>query len=34
MLHVSGEEFDVDAFLAQSTLRPYQVYHRGEQRRG
>jgi hypothetical protein len=30
VLHVSGDEFRVDAFLADSNLRPYQVYHRGD----
>jgi len=33
VLHVRGEEFDVDAFLAESTLRPYQVHRRGDPRR-
>ena len=33
VLHVSGEDFDVDAFLARSTLRPYQTHRRGEPRR-
>jgi hypothetical protein len=32
VLHVSGEDFDVDAYLAESTLRPYDVHHRGDQR--
>jgi hypothetical protein len=30
VLHVRGEDFDADAFLAGSTLRPYRVHHRGE----
>jgi hypothetical protein len=30
VLHVRGEDFDVDAFLADSGLRPYRVHHRGE----
>ena len=30
ILHVSGEDFQVDAFLASSNLRPYRVHHRGE----
>jgi hypothetical protein len=30
VFHVSGEDFDVDAFLADSGLRPYRVHHRGE----
>lgn len=30
ILHVSGEDFQVDAFLANSNLRPYRVHHRGE----
>ena len=33
VLHVSGEHFDVDTFLAQSSLRPYRIHHRGEARR-
>lgn len=33
VLHVSGEHFDVDAFLARSSLRPGRVHHRGEARR-
>ena len=33
VLHVSGEHFDVDAFLSQSSLRPYRVHHLGELRR-
>jgi len=32
VLHVSGEDFQVDAFLADSELQPYRVYHRGEVR--
>lgn len=30
ILHVTGEAFDVDAFLAGSSLNPYWVHHRGE----
>ncbi|MBV9657320.1 MAG: hypothetical protein JO295_04335 [Verrucomicrobia bacterium] len=30
VLHVSGYDFDVDAFLASSNLRPYYIHHRGE----
>jgi hypothetical protein len=30
MFHASGEQFTVDAFLAESSLAPYCVYHRGE----
>jgi hypothetical protein len=30
VLHASGEQFAVDAFLAESSLAPYRVYHRGE----
>ena len=30
IFHVSGENFDVDAFLSNSSFRPYRVYHRGE----
>jgi hypothetical protein len=30
VLHVSGDEFRVDAFLADSNLQPYQVHHRGD----
>ncbi len=30
VLHISGEHFDVDAFLSQSSLQPYRVHHRGE----
>ena len=33
VLHVRGDDFDVDAFLTQSTLRPYQIHRRGEPRR-
>ena len=33
ILHVSGEHFAVDAFLAESSLTPYKVYHRGESMR-
>ena len=33
VLHVTGEDFAVDAFLAESSLRPYRVHHRGETRR-
>lgn len=32
-LFAHGESFDVDAFLASSTLRPDYVWRRGEQRR-
>lgn len=30
LLHVSGEEFAVDEFLAASTFKPYRVHRRGE----
>ena len=30
VLHVSGDNFRVDAFLADSNLRPYRVHHRGD----
>lgn len=30
VLHASGEQFAVDTFLAESSLAPYRVYHRGE----
>jgi hypothetical protein len=30
VFHASGEHFAVDAFLAESSLTPYSVYHRGE----
>lgn len=30
VLHVTGERFDVDQFLASSSLKPYRVHHRGE----
>jgi hypothetical protein len=33
VLHVRGEEFDVNAFLAESTLKPYDVHCRGDPRR-
>jgi hypothetical protein len=29
-LHVSGKRFEVDQFLASSTLKPYRVHHLGE----
>jgi hypothetical protein len=29
VLNVSGDDFRVDAFLADSNLRPYRVHHRG-----
>ena len=32
-LFAHGREFDVDAFLATTTLRPDHVWHRGDQRR-
>jgi hypothetical protein len=32
VLHVTGDDFAVDAFLAESSLRPYRVHHRGETR--
>jgi hypothetical protein len=32
-LFAHGEEFDVDAFLASTTLRPDHVWRRGDQRR-
>jgi hypothetical protein len=30
VLHVSGERFDVDQFVASSSLKPYRVHHLGE----
>ena len=30
VLHVSGEDFIVDAFLANSDLRPYRIRHHGD----
>lgn len=30
VLHASGEQFAVDAFLSESSLAPYSVYHRGD----
>ncbi len=30
VLHVSGDDFRVDDFLADSNLRPYRVHHRGD----
>ena len=30
VLHVSGDDFRVDAFLTDSNLRPYRVHHRGD----
>lgn len=33
VLQVSGEDFDVDAFLAQSPLKPYSVTRKGERRK-
>lgn len=30
VLHARGEQFAVDAFLAESSLAPYQVHRRGE----
>jgi hypothetical protein len=30
VLHASNGDFDVDAFLRASTLKPYRVFHRGE----
>ena len=32
MLRASGDDFDVDAFLASCELEPIAVYHRGEPR--
>ena len=32
VLHASRGDFDVDAFLQASTLKPYRVFHRGEPR--
>lgn len=32
VLRASGRDFDVDAFLSESTLKPCRVYHRGEPR--
>ena len=33
VLHVSGEDFQVAAFLAESSLRPYRIHHSGESAR-
>ena len=33
ILRVSGENFDVDAFIRDSILNPYQVHYCGEIRR-
>ena len=33
VLHVTGDAFDVDAFLAESNLCPYRIHRRGEIRR-
>lgn len=30
VLHVSGDDFRVDAFLADSSIRPYRIHHRGD----
>lgn len=30
VFHAVGKDFDVDAFVANSSLQPYEVYHRGE----
>jgi hypothetical protein len=30
VFRASGKDFDVEAFVAQTTLKPYQVFHRGE----
>ena len=30
VLRVSGDDFQVDAFLAGSNLRPFRVHHRGD----
>ncbi len=32
ILRAAGRDFDVDAFLASSTLKPCKVHHRGEPR--
>ena len=32
VLRVHGEDFDVDRFLVESSLEPYEVYRRGERR--
>ena len=32
VFHASGEAFEVDPFLATSTLKAYQVFHRGDPR--
>jgi hypothetical protein len=32
VLRVGGPEFDVDAYLKQSTLRPHDVFRKGERR--
>ena len=33
VFHASGEQFAVDAFLAESSLTPYRLYHRGDSMR-
>ena len=30
ILHLSGKNFDVDAFIAKSKLRPYKVFYKGK----
>jgi len=32
VLRVSGEQFDVDEFMRDSNLSPYQIFHKGERR--
>ena len=32
ILHAVGLKFDVDTFLADTSLKPYRVFHRGERR--
>ena len=34
VLHASGDDFRVDAFLADSGLQPYRMHHRGDMARG
>ena len=32
ILHITGVRFDVDAFVAQSKVRPYKIFYKGEAR--
>lgn len=32
ILHITGVNFDVDAFIAQSKVRPYKIFYKGEAR--